>query len=72
MPRPASRLFNVLVVDDEPDVPDLLVEYFRDSGHTVTPVSDGHAAVAEISQNASRYGLTSVTCNLLVWMDLAS
>jgi CheY-like chemotaxis protein len=39
MPQPASRPFNVLVVDDEPDVPDLLVEYFRDSGHTVTPVS---------------------------------
>ena len=57
MPEPASRPFNVLVVDDEPDVRDLLVEYFRDSGHTVTPVSDGHAAVPEIAQHASRYSL---------------
>jgi two-component system, NtrC family, response regulator AtoC len=57
MPQTASRLLNVLVVDDEPDVRDLLVEYFRDNGHTVTPVSDGHAAVAEIAQNASRYSL---------------
>jgi two-component system, NtrC family, response regulator AtoC len=57
MPQTASRLFKVLVVDDEPDVRDLLVGYFRDNGHTATPVPDGHAAVAEIAQNASRYSL---------------
>ena len=57
MPQTASRPFNVLVIDDEPDVRDLLVEYFRDRGQTVTAVSDGRAAVAEIEQNGSRYSL---------------
>ena len=57
MPQTASRPFTVLVVDDEPDVRDLLVEYFRDRGHTVTSVADGRAAVQEIEQNASRYTL---------------
>ena len=47
MPQTASRPFNVLVIDDEPDVRDLLVEYFRDRGQTVTAISDGRAAVAE-------------------------
>ena len=57
MPQTASRPLNVLVVDDEPDVRDLLVEYFLDRGHTVTAVSDGRAAVQEIEQNPSRYTL---------------
>jgi DNA-binding NtrC family response regulator len=57
MPQTGSRPFHVLVVDDEPDVRDLLVEYFRDRGHHVTAVGDGHAAQAEIERHASRYSL---------------
>jgi CheY-like chemotaxis protein len=72
MPQTASRLFKVLVVDDEPDVRDRLVGYFRDNGHSATPVPDGHAAVAEIAQNASRYSLIVSDLQLPVWMDLAS
>jgi DNA-binding NtrC family response regulator len=57
MPQTASRPFNVLVVDDEPDVRDLLVEYFRDRGHEVTALADGRAAIAEIERNPARYSL---------------
>jgi DNA-binding NtrC family response regulator len=57
MPQTTSRPFNVLVIDDEPDVRDLLVEYFRDRGHNVTALSDGRAAIKEIEQNPARYTL---------------
>jgi DNA-binding response OmpR family regulator len=57
MPQTTSRLFHVFGSRRLPEVRDLLVEYFRDRGHTVTPVSDRHAALAEIAQNASRYSL---------------
>ena len=55
MPQPASRPFNVLVAGDEPDDPISPSKTSETSSHTVTPVSDGRAAVAQISQNASRY-----------------
>jgi two-component system response regulator AtoC len=57
MPPTASRPFRVLVVDDEPDVRDLLVEYFEERGYGVVAVGDGRAALAEIERNPSRYGL---------------
>ena len=57
MPQTATRSLNVLVVDDEPDVRDLLVEYFRDRGHDVTSLADGRSAIAELERNPSKYAL---------------
>jgi DNA-binding NtrC family response regulator len=57
MIQTASRHFNVLIVDDEQDVRDLLVEYFRDRSLDVTALSDGLAAIDEIEKNAERYSL---------------
>ncbi len=52
-----STLSEVLVVDDEPDVLELLVEYFRTRGLRVASAGDGRAAVAAIERDPSRYGL---------------
>lgn len=57
MPETVHRPFHVLVVDDEPDVRDLLVEYFREAGHEVSSAADGAEAVAEITSHPSKYGL---------------
>jgi len=57
MPQTASRPFRVLIVDDEPDVRDLLVEYFEERGHEVMALSDGHTAITEIERNGERYSL---------------
>ena len=64
MPRTASRPFNVLVIDDEPDVRDLLVEYFRDRGHEVT-VRLRRARGRRGNQTAPvpSMGSLSATCN---------
>ena len=45
----------VLVVDDEPDVRELLVEYFRNKGLAVATATDGRAAVSAIERDPSRY-----------------
>lgn len=57
MPQTAFRLPHVLVVDDEPDVRDLLVEYFRERGHEVSAAGDGTQAIAEIQKNPAKYSL---------------
>ncbi len=57
MPQTVHRPFHVLVVDDEPDVRDLLVEYFREAGHEVSSAADGTEAVADITRNPTKYGL---------------
>jgi DNA-binding NtrC family response regulator len=57
MPQTVHRPFPVLVVDDEPDVRDLLVEYFREAGHEVSAAADGTEAVAEITRHPTKYGL---------------
>jgi hypothetical protein len=62
-----SRIF---VIDDEPDVRDLLVQYFRDRGHSETVLSAGRAAINEIEQNPDRYTLIVSDCNSLVRTDL--
>lgn len=49
--------FDVLVVDDDADIRELLVEFFRDRGFVVASAADGRAALAEISRAPSRYGL---------------
>jgi DNA-binding NtrC family response regulator len=57
MPETPSRPFQVLIVDDEPDVRDLLVGYFEERGHEVMALSDGHIAVAEMQRHPDRYSL---------------
>jgi DNA-binding NtrC family response regulator len=49
--------FDVLVVDDEPDVRELLVEYFRDLGFSPASAADGRAALSAIAREPSRYKL---------------
>lgn len=53
----SSPPFEVLVVDDEPDIRELLAEYFRERGYEVTTAGDGRAAIAAIERAPSRYGL---------------
>jgi DNA-binding NtrC family response regulator len=57
MPRTATRPFHVLVVDDEPDVRDLLVKYFEERGHEVLALADGQLAVGEVERHPTRYSL---------------
>lgn len=54
---PSSRPFEVLVVDDEVDVRELLVEYFRDRGFEVASAADGRGAIAAIERSPARFGL---------------
>lgn len=58
MPSVEPRLpFEVLVVDDEPDVVDLLVEYFRTRGMRTASASDGAAAISALTRDRARFGL---------------
>src|SRR5690606_26031340 len=57
MPQPSSRLLHVLVVDDDPPVRELLVEYFRERGHEVTAIASGAEAISELERRASTYSL---------------
>jgi two-component system nitrogen regulation response regulator NtrX len=54
---PNHRPCSVLVVDDETDVRDLLVDYFREAGHEVSSAADGTQAVAEITTHPTKYDL---------------
>lgn len=54
---PTTTPLEVFVVDDEPDVRELLVEYFRNRGWSVAAAADGRAAVAAIERAPARYGL---------------
>jgi DNA-binding NtrC family response regulator len=56
--------FDVLVADDEPDVRELLVEFFRHRGYGVASASDGRAAIAEIERTKSRFGLILTDLNM--------
>lgn len=47
----------VLVVDDEPDVLDLVVEYFRTRGVRTASRTDGRSAIALLEGDPARFGL---------------
>lgn len=49
--------FQVLVVDDEPDVRELIAECFRHKGLAVCAMADGASAVEAIERDPSRFGL---------------
>jgi DNA-binding NtrC family response regulator len=57
MPQLPHTPLNVLVVDDEPEIRELLVEYFRDRGFETATAGDGRAAIAAIERDPSRYRL---------------
>jgi two-component system response regulator AtoC len=49
--------FEVLIADDEAEVRELLVEFFRTRQVSVAQVTDGRAAIAEVERAPSRFGL---------------
>ncbi len=55
--RHPGRRFDVLVVDDEPDIREILTEYCRDEGYEVAEAVDGCSAIAAITRDPGRYGL---------------
>lgn len=58
MPHADSRLpLEVLVVDDEPDVLDLVVQYFHERGIRTASASDGRGAIAALEAAPARFGL---------------
>lgn len=57
MSQRSRQPLTVLVVDDEPDVRNLLVDYFRECGHDVTSAKDGTEAVALITEHPTRFGI---------------
>src|SRR5947208_1042332 len=56
--------FEVLVVDDEAQLRDLLVEFFRERGLSVASAADGRGAIAEIEREPSRFGLILTDLNM--------
>jgi len=59
MPTHSETLtpYEVLVVDDEPDVLELIAEYLRNRGLKVTTAREGATAVAALRQEAGRFRL---------------
>ncbi len=57
MERARASAGSVLVVEDDPDVRDLLVEHFKDRGFDVASTRDGRAAVTALAREPSRYSL---------------
>lgn len=56
-PLDPHPLTDVLVVDDEPEVLELLAEYFRARKLRVATAADGRSAVGQIERDPSRYSL---------------
>ena len=54
---PVDRSREVLVVDDEPDVRELLVEFLRGMDLKVASAKDGRAAITAIERDPDRYWL---------------
>ena len=54
----------VLVVDDEPEVRDLLVEHLRVRGYRAGAAADGRAAIAAVERAPSRYDLVLTDLHL--------
>jgi len=64
MPTDTLTGFEALVVDDEPEIRELLGEYLRGRGLTVATAHDGRAAVAALERSAGRYGLVLTDINM--------
>jgi DNA-binding NtrC family response regulator len=50
----------ILVVDDDPDIRDLLVEYFTAEGYSVTPAADGPEAFEALRRDPQMLVLLDV------------
>lgn len=59
-----TRELDVLVVDDEPAVRELLLEYFTGQGFRVTGAQDGRGAIATLQKSWGRFGLVVTDLNL--------
>lgn len=59
-----TRDIDVLVVDDEPTVRELLLEYFDGLGFRVTGAEDGRGAIALLQRSWGRIGLVVTDLNL--------
>jgi DNA-binding NtrC family response regulator len=65
MPRhELAGTFEVLVIDDEPEVRDLMADYFTGFGFSVTRVSDGRAGLVALERYPGRYGLIMTDVNM--------
>jgi len=64
MPDKIALSFEALVVDDEPDIRELLSEYLRSRGLTTATAKDGRAAIAALERSAGRYGLVLTDINM--------
>jgi DNA-binding NtrC family response regulator len=60
----SHALTDVLVVDDEPEVLDLLSEYFRTRGLRVATAADGRAAVTALERDGARFALVVTDLHL--------
>jgi DNA-binding NtrC family response regulator len=60
----ALASLGVLVVEDEGDIRELLVEYFKTKQFDVAAAADGRAAQAAILKEPARYGLVLTDLNL--------
>lgn len=52
-----SAIGELLVVDDDPDIRELLVEHLRTKGLRVATAADGRAAIAAIERSPGHFGL---------------
>lgn len=56
--------FDVLVVDDEPEIRDLLIEHFRVRGFGTASAADGRAAIAAIERSPAQYNMVIADLHL--------
>ena len=59
MPRTdaAAKAFEILVIDDEPEIRELLTEHLRARGYRTAAAGDGLAAVSLIQRSGGQFGL---------------
>jgi two-component system CheB/CheR fusion protein len=62
--KPAALTGNILVVDDDPDLRDLLEQLLKGDGHQTAIAADGNAALAMIAAKSVRPDLMLVDYNL--------
>ena len=61
---PAPEAPHVLLADDEPLVRTFLAAVLTDAGYRVTPVADGHQAVALLTDSALSFAAAILDCLL--------
>ena len=64
MPSDGQPTFEVLIADDDPDIRELLAEFFRDRGLVVATAADGRAAVTALERSGGRYRIVLTDINM--------